>query len=104
MTTPRAGSARGVVKGVGQEALGATDSAGDEDGLIRSVDGAVLGTVVLGVDVLAGVLQAATAPPIEAARARASRMRLAMGISPPMFRVAGIRRTRVRPRDHRGRR
>lgn len=76
---------------VGQEALGtAIDSAGDEDGLVRSVEGAVLGRVVLGLDVLAGVLQAATAPPMEAARARASRMRLAMGIDPPIVQgVAG---------------
>jgi hypothetical protein len=100
-----------VRRGVGQDALGtAIDSAGDEDGLVWSVDGATLGRVVLGLDVLAGVLQAATAPPMETARARASRMRLAMGINPPIVqgvagnRGGGTRRTQMRPDDHNDRR
>jgi hypothetical protein len=57
------------------------------DGLPRSTDGAVLGSVVTelaGLDVLAGVLHAATAPPRETARARASRIRLAMVGDPPL--------------------
>jgi len=63
----------------GQEALGAADSI--VDGVVTSEAGAVLGSVVVdpaGLEVLAGVLHAATAPPTEMARVRASRIRFIM--------------------------
>ena len=78
---------RGEVSGEAQEALGAADAVVVPDGLLRSVEGAVLGSVVVepaGLDVLDGVLHAATAPPRETARARASRIRLAMVGDPPL--------------------
>ena len=59
----------------GQEALGAA-SDGAADG--ASTDGAVDGAEMDGAVVAAGVLQATTAPPTDAASARASRIRLNM--------------------------
>jgi hypothetical protein len=76
-----------LVSGEGQDALGAVDSVVVPDGLLMSVDGAVLGRVVVepaGADVPDGLLHAATAPPRETARARASRIRLAMVGDPPL--------------------
>jgi predicted deacylase len=61
---------------VGQEALGAASDGAASDG--ASTDGAVLGAERLGEVVAAGELQATTAPPTEAASARASRIRLNM--------------------------
>ena len=60
----------------GQLALGSADIM--SDGASLEI-GAVLGLSVAGVEVPAGVLQASTAPPREAARPRASRIRLNIG-------------------------
>jgi hypothetical protein len=62
----------------GQLALGSADIMSDADGASLEM-GAVLGLSVAGVEVPAGVLQASTAPPREAARPRASRIRLNIG-------------------------
>jgi hypothetical protein len=64
-----------VIDASGQEALGSTDGAASE--AAGTDAGAVLGASV-GLVEPAGVLQARMPPPSEAARARASRMRLNM--------------------------
>jgi hypothetical protein len=77
-----------------QDALG---TANDSDGAaeLPASDGAVLGRVVVdevGLEVAAGVLHAATAPPSEAARARAIRILLTMGLGILRCRAPTLRR------------
>jgi hypothetical protein len=59
----------------GQLALGSTDGAASE---AAGVDGAATDGALVGVPELDGELQASTAPPSDALRARASRIRLNM--------------------------
>jgi hypothetical protein len=93
----------GIARGVGmgrddQEALGAAiDSDGASDGAseLPALDGAArLGAEVddVGVVVAAGELHAATAVPTEAARARASRIRLNIGGGSSVIRAPTVRR------------
>lgn len=76
--TPRIRWIRGVRENQAYEALGSADiSASEAAGLDAGLDAGVVETSDGVVDP-AGVLQARTAPPREAARARASRIRLNM--------------------------
>ena len=67
---------RGVRRALGQEALGSADIIASE--AAGDMAGPVDGATTVGLVVPAGVLQASTPPPSEAARARASRIRLNM--------------------------